>query len=138
MEKGLILCPKCGVEKPRDEFYGVKKRSGWCKPCSKAKSKAYYHANTGKQREAHRRWVAANPGRTARHKAKAAYRLTDEEYDRLMASPCAICGATSDLVIDHCHASGTTRGRLCHGCNKGLGFFRDDPALLRKAARYLR
>lgn len=133
----MIRCSKCGETKPREEFYGRVKRSGYCKPCAKAKSAAYYAANKSKAREAHRRWVADNPERVARHKAKAAYGLSDEEYDRLMAQPCAICGAECDLVIDHCHSTGASRGRLCHHCNKGLGFFRDDPDLLRAAIAYL-
>ena len=130
-------CPKCQTEKPRDAFYGVKKRSGWCKDCDRQRSAAYYAANTDKARKAHRRWVAENPERVARHKAKSAYGITDDEYDALIAQPCAICGAQHDLVIDHCHVSGKPRGRLCHACNKGLGFFRDNPKLLRKAAHYL-
>ena len=133
----MILCPKCQTEKPREDFYGVKKRSGWCKACTRQRSAAYYAANKDRARESHRRWVQANPERVARHKAKAAYGLSDDEYDALMAQPCGICGAEFDLVIDHCHTKGTARGRLCHACNKGLGFFRDDPRLLRRAARYL-
>lgn len=50
---------------------------------------------------------------------------------------CGICGATDSLKIDHSHSSGDVRGVLCHGCNIGLGNFRDDPDLLRKAIRYL-
>ena len=134
----MIRCPKCRAEKERDEFYGTPKRSGWCKACSKAKSVAYYAANRDRAREAHRRWVAANPEGVARHKAKAAYGLSDADYDRLMALPCAICGATADLVIDHCHVTGLSRGRLCNYCNKGLGFFKDDPMRLRAALRYLK
>lgn len=138
MSKPMILCPKCGEVKPREDFYGIKKRSGWCKVCSRSKSGAYYDANKDRARDAHRRWVASNPERVARHKAKATYGINDEEYDRLMASPCAICGARFDLVIDHCHVTGKTRGRLCHHCNKGLGFFLDDPERLRAAIHYLK
>lgn len=31
-----------------------------------------------------------------------------------------------------------TRGICCLSCNQGLGKFRDDPALLEAAARYVR
>lgn len=134
----MILCPKCQMEKPREDFYGKAKRSGWCKDCTKVRTAAYYAANREEANARHRRYVTENPERIARHKAKAAYRLTDEQYDLLMVSPCAICGTRHDLVIDHCHVTGAARGRLCHHCNKALGFFRDDPALLRSALRYLK
>lgn len=50
---------------------------------------------------------------------------------------CRICGATKWLVVDHCHVEQVLRGRLCGACNSGLGFFRDSPILLRRAADYL-
>jgi hypothetical protein len=53
---------------------------------------------------------------------------------------CAICGAergTRRLAIDHDHTTGFIRGLLCVRCNTGLGSFRDDPELLRKAIEYL-
>jgi hypothetical protein len=39
--------------------------------------------------------------------------------------------------LDHCHESGVLRGFLCAGCNTGLGLFKDDPALITKAAAYV-
>jgi hypothetical protein len=54
---------------------------------------------------------------------------------------CAICYARPDgtrlLAQDHCHETGNVRGFLCLHCNTGLGHFKDDPRLLRRAARYL-
>ena len=54
---------------------------------------------------------------------------------------CAICGKAQDykaLAADHEHSvPPKPRGLLCEICNRGLGLFVDDPALLRKAAAYI-
>ncbi len=74
-----------------------------------------------------------------------------EEYESLLASQnhrCLICGkdltktignsASANLALDHCHKTGKIRGFLCKQCNAGLGYFKDDWRLLRKAMHYLR
>jgi hypothetical protein len=50
---------------------------------------------------------------------------------------CTICGYEGRLVYDHCHKTGNHRGYICRLCNSGLGMFKDDVTLLRKAADYL-
>ena len=55
---------------------------------------------------------------------------------------CDICGNPPDgkwaeLAIDHCHKEEGFRGLLCSSCNMGIGLFKDDPVILRKAAEYL-
>lgn len=50
---------------------------------------------------------------------------------------CEICGATDNLRVDHDHVTMKIRGVLCHHCNVGLGYMRDDPGRLRDAAEYL-
>lgn len=71
------------------------------------------------------------------------YRLSREEYAELLAvhgEACAICGGSNAdrrLAIDHCHRSLRVRGLLCAGCNRGLGFFGDDPERLAAAIAYL-
>jgi hypothetical protein len=53
---------------------------------------------------------------------------------------CAICGKPSvrNLDADHEHVEPPIpRGLLCRTCNGGLGYFQDNPELLRKAADYI-
>jgi hypothetical protein len=56
---------------------------------------------------------------------------------------CSVCGTHESelekrLAVDHDHATGAVRALLCQSCNLGLGFFRDSPDLLEKAAEYVR
>jgi hypothetical protein len=51
---------------------------------------------------------------------------------------CQICeDSPASLHLDHCHATNKVRGMLCQPCNLGLGYYKDNPTLLRKAADYL-
>lgn len=81
---------------------------------------------------------------------KAAFGITLEDYDRMLASQngcCAICGiaemhvnhprARRNFYVDHDHKTGKVRGLLCQNCNFGIGHFRDSSELLRTAAAYL-
>jgi hypothetical protein len=62
--------------------------------------------------------------------------LSFSEMEKLSKS-CAICGSSTRLHIDHCHKTNVIRDRLCQNCNVGIGHFKDDPELLRKAIAYL-
>jgi hypothetical protein len=70
------------------------------------------------------------------------YSLSKEDWEGMLAlqdGKCGICLTQSSrqLVVDHDHTTGEVRGLLCHGCNRGLGMFRDSPSALRRAASYL-
>lgn len=91
-------------------------------------------------------WVAANPEQRrqsqVRYEMKKRYGITPEDYEVMLARQngvCAICGKPEPrgqrLSVDH--TGDLVRGLLCTHCNPGLGYFLDDPALLRAAADYL-
>lgn len=94
-----------------------------------------------KQQEARKRFASANPGVHADHHRNSRYKITRDLFDALIEKQegcCAICREpfTKTPRIDHDHGSGTVRGLLCDGCNRGLGYFRDKPEYLRAAADY--
>ena len=76
--------------------------------------------------------------------------LTIEWYDS-QPQKCAVCGTTEPgekgWCIDHDHqccpygvrqgCSKCVRGLLCNNCNRGLGYFKDDPVRLQAAITYL-
>lgn len=72
------------------------------------------------------------------------YGITERDWRGMVSAQeanCAICGTHFEyvgaLAIDHCHKTGGVRGLLCRGCNTGLGMFKDDPELMRRAISYL-
>lgn len=134
-------CSKCKVEKPLNEFYKDSRRkngaSSWCRECWVAFAKA-------------RRDKLGYRGRKSED-LRQLYGITIQDYDAMVKAQnklCAICKnkeyvfnhvsqKTQRLSVDHDHATGKIRGLLCTRCNKALGLFFDDPALLTAATEYL-
>lgn len=133
-------CNVCNVVKPLDSFHRTNARGGKhgrvpaCKECRNAALKSARLIDPTKER------VRRMASKTLR-----AYGLTADDIKALYDAQqglCKICGQPDTtkrgvLHIDHCHATGTVRGLLCHHCNLMLGNARDDTAILQKAIAYL-
>jgi hypothetical protein len=92
--------------------------------------------------QAHRRVPSAieRAGGTRQHHLWRRYGLTLEdvaELLRLQGGVCAVCLSRDPDHVDHDHQTGRVRGLLCFSCNGGLGQFKDDAVILRRAAEYL-
>jgi hypothetical protein len=133
------LCGKCGETKDISRFTkstGVK--SGYRSPCKDCNN-AYYAQRRVEQYDKVRGYE--KKFHTER-RLRCQYGTTVEEVEIVKHAQdyrCAVCNEEAKLVIDHCHTKGTGhfRGLLCSPCNLGLGHFRDDPNIIRKAAEYL-
>jgi N12 class adenine-specific DNA methylase len=72
---------------------------------------------------------------------KYSYGITEAQFDCLaekQGHKCKICNEhVANLVVDHDHKTGKIRGLICHSCNKGLGFFKDNVNNLLNAIKYL-
>lgn len=104
-----------------------------CKPCSAEETSLWYKANKDKAKNS---------------SLKRLYGISLNEYNaRILAQSncCPLCNkefeegpfGPNSPVVDHCHTHGHVRGIICNECNRGLGYFRDNPTALRKAATYL-
>jgi Recombination endonuclease VII len=90
-----------------------------------------------------------DPGYRREYRLQLDYHLTHDDLAAMIeaqSNGCAICRSVlvsgdyrekREFAVDHEAASGKVRGLLCHACNKGIGFFRDDPELLASAIAYL-
>lgn len=71
------------------------------------------------------------------------YGITPEELDSMLTkadNKCELCSKVfsgREPHVDHNHTTGKVRGLLCNSCNTGLGHFKEDPELLRKAISYI-
>ncbi len=117
----------------------------------RAKCRIWRAANPQKALAAARAWAEANPDRVRelsrlRIRRKAGW--SDGRFEAVWSAQngcCAICTALmvdggkhgKSATADHCHKTGKPRGLLCAECNRALGCFKDDPAILRRAATYL-
>lgn len=163
----LKWCPKCKELLPVSEFHKQKRAwdglQSWCKACGAAVRSVIHRRlreDPGyvEQRRQHSAdwWAAVKADGRAYEVAKQyhlkKYGLTPERFTAMLVAQryrCAICRhpltGARDTHVDHDHAccpggrscGKCVRGLLCSDCNNGLGRFRDDPAALRRAARYL-
>jgi hypothetical protein len=74
---------------------------------------------------------------------KRKYGLSLEGYGAMLSRQngvCVIClkeDVNKPLCVDHDHKKRMLRDLLCDACNKGLGIYGDDSALMRRGADYL-
>lgn len=136
-------CSDCGEIKPHSEFHknkGTKRHLGlayYCKECACRRGRKN-HQLRYKSEEVYREQKRSSY-------IKNRFGLTLDQYtEKLKAQECkcALCGVelpTSGHIthLDHCHKTGKLRDFLCTNCNRGLGHFKDDPLVLRKAADYI-
>lgn len=139
---------------------------GYCKECAKVwsipynkiaceKAKEYRRVHRAEIAEKMKDYYIAHRAERKEHdtsmqlKRKYGISLEDyREFHKRQGGVCGICGMpeqtidprtnkTLNLPVDHDHETGIVRGLLCSNCNRGLGMYKNNPALLRKAADYL-
>lgn len=127
------ICRLCKRELSLNNYYKhkntVDRLKHECKNCWNKLSLQYYFNN--KETLTSKRKV---------YYFKNNYDLSLEEIQKMKESQnyrCKICDLKEDLVVDHNHGNRKVRSLLCNKCNQGLGSFKDNPDILRKAANYL-
>lgn len=109
----------------------------------------YDHSDPEDRKRYHRDLRSSNPIDYKARDLERRFGIDFQTYCQMIAAQgnrCAICGeeetVTRDgqvkaLAVDHCHSTGGIRELLCQMCNQTIGFSKDDPERLRKAADYL-
>ncbi|AXH66794.1 HNH endonuclease [Streptomyces phage StarPlatinum] len=114
-------------------------KTGTCQKCGPVKIRVYTLKSGPNAGYVARRCNVAY----REHKMGNTYDFSRAERDKLIegATNCAICdyefSDATEMRLDHCHSTDKIRGVLCNKCNTGIGMFRDDVNLLRKAIEYL-
>lgn len=61
----------------------------------------------------------------------------NEPFECPICSKRTIAGVTSKVVLDHDHRTGEARGWVCDSCNTGIGRFKDDVELIKRAIKFI-
>lgn len=135
-------CTMCGENRPLTEY---RSRGGEQKHLLKSRCNRCLYKE-------HRRWTEENADRVQEYRQRDSWTLAKrcarrgitpeqlvDRYER-QEKCCAICKEEITLLnsaIDHNHDTGEFRGVLCKQCNRALGMFKDNPAVLKSAVEYL-
>lgn len=127
-------CKTCNEEKFLDQFELLSGKY-YRNECYKCRARKIYHNNP----------------EPFRNQALKRYGLTLQQFNTILISQngkCAICGTDDpscggetkksyNFHVDHDHETGIVRGLLCAKCNRGLGFFDDNPEKILASYNYL-
>lgn len=149
----LRACVTCGgmFAPYRDTHVACSRPCRAKQPHIRDTTKKYFAREDVRERKNDARRVATDPSRREINLRQnlAQYGITPDEYRAMLVTQggrCAVCGdepppdgikASSRLHVDHDHATGMVRALLCNRCNRGIGYMRDRPDLLRLAAEYV-
>lgn len=108
----------------------------WCKEC--------YNQYRSEYMKKYRK--TDNGMRKSRNKQfKYKYGITIEQYELMLMNQnnqCLICYREfSDKIkpdVDHDHITKKVRGIICHSCNLGIGYLREDLAVVQRLLNYLK
>lgn len=146
MDPGNKKCVRCGIPKPiKNGFYRCRSSKDGhhsiCKECSKKAASKWKKDNADRRRATSREWERRNASYRSLRRKQQSYGITPDDYKRMFqaqSGKCAVCSNPMKTVhVDHDHLTGKIRDLLCPPCNRGLGFFRDDPVILKSALNYL-
>ena len=136
----MKVCRTCNKSKKLTDFHSHKSCAQGVRPDCKECMLPIYKAKQIK-------YLRENPEKRRLTIIKTRFGLTETQYTEMFTQQnqcCAICKTTNPgagkkyFSIDHCHTTNQIRGILCHGCNAGLGMFKDDPSFLLAAVEYLK
>lgn len=126
-----------------------------CKRCRLLSQKRYHQSPKGKakikRRDKSPRWVAYRKAWRSKpeNRVKAfeyiisrKYGLSLSSYEKLwdrQLGLCAIClrSLVRGVSTHIDHRGRTIRGLLCNGCNRALGYFREDVEIFNRAIEYI-
>jgi len=158
------ICTKCKLEKLVSEYRlrtgFTDRHNAWCRTCetfhSTSQVKKRYHSDPEYRQK---KIDESNNATKAKYHSDLEYRskiiknnrknkllrhysITEQQYEDIFTNQtglCKICGLQDKkrLAVDHCHKTGKVRGLLCNSCNRGIGYLRDNPLLMRNAADYV-
>ena len=145
-------CVSCGVVKSVSAFGPHKATKDrlqcYCRPCAARKARESRKRNIERHHEVQKAWRDKNKEKRQLYDLRQIamrYGMGKSEFFAMLASQqglCRICTRAEvisgrRLSVDHDHVSRRVRGLLCSNCNLGIGYFFDNPTLLRRAADYL-
>jgi len=159
-DDGSSLCVSCKLWKSSDDFRsrsrnkdGLEYPRSICKACEAADAAEHRKEHPDRHAQAKRDWEEKNHELHEKQLLRSKARVLGLDPKMIVThfeshhGLCDLCGQPPTgvkkngrprvLAIDHCHTSGEFRGLLCTACNLGLGMFRDDPDLMRRAADYV-
>ena len=127
----------------------LKTKSKKCTTCNKVKEEKHFPKGTRgavckdcKNRHARRVY---DPEKQREKLYMRRYGITIKDYDKMYEDQngkCAICKKEktikNNFYVDHCHKTKKVRGLLCMRCNSGIGYFKDNTQLMKKAIEYLK